>query len=120
MIGTRRSGRPGAVLLEVMVALAVLATVGGTAAWMCSESIRAVGRAHTAEAEIREAQRFLSAVSLWPRDDLDRRLGATSQGPWQLHIERVRPDLYEIALTDGASGRVLLESALYREADSDR
>ncbi len=119
MIRKLRSRRPGAVLLEVMVALAVLATVGGTAAWMCSESIRAVGRAHAAEAEIRRAQRFLSAVSLWPREDLDRHLGGTAQGPWRLHVERVRPDLYEIALTDTASSRALLESALYRVEESE-
>ncbi|HEX7051884.1 MAG TPA: hypothetical protein VF188_16880 [Longimicrobiales bacterium] len=114
MARSRHHGRAGAVLLEVMIALTVLATVGGTAAWMCSEAIRAVGRAHAAEAEIRAAQRFMAAVSLWPREDLDRHLGDSPQGSWRLRVDRVRPDLYEVSLADTATGRVLLGTALFR------
>lgn len=110
-----RSGRTGAVLLEVMVALAVFAMLGGTAAWMGSEAIRDVGRAHAAEVEIRRAHRLLVAVSLWPREDLDRHLGDTPQGPWRLRVDRVQPDLYEVMLTDTVTGRVLLGTALFRE-----
>jgi hypothetical protein len=97
-----------------MVALAVLASVGGTAAWMCSESIRAVVRARTAEAEVLRAQRFMAAVSLWPREDLDRHLGASPQGPWELRVHRVKPNLYEISLADTATGAVVLSTALFR------
>lgn len=115
MIGMHPVKRPGAVLLEIMIALAVLATVGGTSAWMCSEAIRAVSRAHAAEVEIRGANRLLIAVSLWPREDLDRHLGDTPQGPWRLRVDRVQPDLYEVTLADTATGRVLLGTALFRE-----
>ena len=114
MARSRWSSPPGAVLLEVMVALTVLATVGGTAAWMCSESIRTVVRAHAVESEVRQAERFMAAVSLWPREDLDRHLGSSPQGAWRLYVDRVRPDLYEVALVDTTSEWVLLSTALLR------
>lgn len=107
--------RRGAVLLEAIVALAVLATVGSAGAWMASESIRTVNRVHEREAGVRAASRFLTAVSLWPREDLDRHLGTTAQGPWDLYIERVRPPLYAVSLADTTTGMVVLRTALFRD-----
>jgi type II secretory pathway component PulJ len=110
--------RHGAVLLEALVALAVLGMVGGTAAWMVSECIRAVAHVHESEARFRAASRVLTAVSLWPRDDLDRHLGSRTQGPWRLRIDRPRPNLYDIALSEKATGTIVLRTALFRtEAD---
>jgi type II secretory pathway component PulJ len=109
------SRRQGAVLLEVIVALAVLAMVGSSAAWMCSEALRAVSHAHAAEAGMRAAERLMVAVSLWPTEDLDRHLGSTRQGPWRLLVLRPRPNLYEVTLTDTVAGGVLLSTALWRQ-----
>jgi type II secretory pathway pseudopilin PulG len=105
----------GAVLIEAVVALTVLATVGSAAAWMASESLRAVERAWAREADTRAAARLLAAVSLWPRADLDRHLGASAQGPWRLRIDRPRPTLYVVSLADSAGGDPLLETSLFRE-----
>jgi|ERR1041385_1364296 type II secretory pathway pseudopilin PulG len=110
----RLNDRAGAVLLEALVALAVLATVGSAAAWTASESIRAVGRAHEAEARVRLASRLLTAASLWQREDLDRHLGAKTQGPLRMRIDRPRTTLYEVSLMDGVTGRVLLRTSLLR------
>lgn len=107
----------GAVLLEVMVALAVLAMIGSAAAWQASEAIATVQRTHQREREVRAANRLLTAVSLWPRDDLDRHLGSTKQGVWRLRIDRPAPTVYAITLADSATGTVLLATALFREAD---
>src|SRR6266550_577741 len=90
--------RRGAVLLEALVALALLATVGGAAAWTASEAIRAVGHVHDTESRIRAAARLLTAVSLWSREDLDRHLGSRAEGPWRMRIDRPRPMLYEVTL----------------------
>jgi len=109
-----RLGSRGAVLLEAVIALAVLATVGSAAAVSASESIRAVNRAHEREDEIRRAGRLLTAVSLWTHDDLDRHLGSTRQGPWWLRIDRVMPALYTVQLADSLSGGVLLRTTLLR------
>jgi len=106
--------RRGAVLLEALVALAVLGMVGGAAAMSVSESMRAVAHVHETESHMRNGARFLTAVTLWPRADLDRHLGTSPQGPWRLRIDRPRTILYEVTLTETATGKVLLRTALFR------
>jgi hypothetical protein len=113
-MGMMRGGRAGAVLLEVMVALAILGVIASTAAWRTAEWMHTVHRAHTAEAQVRDAQRLLTAVSLWPREDLDRHLGARPQGAWMLSVDRASPELYRVTLRDTASRAVALRTTLYR------
>lgn len=111
--------RRGAALLEALVALAVLATVGSAAAWNATESLRAVVRMHERERSVRRASRLLTAVALWPRADLDRHLGTSVQGPWRMRVDRPLGTLYEVTLSDTASNVVLIRTSLYRE-DPDR
>ena len=110
----RPGDRRGAVLLEALIALAVLATIGSAAAWSASEAMRAVGHVHEEEMRVRSAARLLTATSLWPRADLDRHLGSRGQGPWRMRIDRPRSSLYEVSLTDTLTGRVLLRTSLWR------
>lgn len=109
----------GAALLEALIALAVLGTVGSAAAWSATESMRAVTRMHTREAEQRSAARLLIAASLWARDDLDRRLGTRAQGAWRMRIDRPTRTLYTVSVSDTSSGAILVQTALFRE-DPDR
>jgi type II secretory pathway component PulK len=111
MIKTRR----GAVLLEALIALAVLGTVGSAAAWSATESLRAVGHIHEREQAQRKAGRLLTAISLWPRADLDRHLGTSIQGPWRLRIDRPLVTIYDVSLIDTLSNAVLIRTSLYRE-----
>jgi type II secretory pathway component PulK len=111
--------RRGAALLEALVALTVLGTVGSAAAWSATESLRAVMRMHEREQSQREAARLLTAVSLWPRADLDRHLGSSKQGPWRLRVDRSLATVYEVSIVDSLSNAVLMRTALYRE-DVDR
>ncbi|HEU0012458.1 MAG TPA: hypothetical protein VFQ45_02180 [Longimicrobium sp.] len=101
-------------LLEAMVAIAILATAGTAAVTLASEGAESVRRAREADREMREANAFLHAVSLWTRDDLDRRLGSRAQGPWRLEVQRPARTLYEVTLTDSAGRRTLLRTALFR------
>jgi type II secretory pathway pseudopilin PulG len=112
-----RRARTGAVLLEVIVALTMLAVAGAATVALASASLRAVVRARAAESAMRRASGFLAAVALWPREDLDRHLGAHPQGPWRLRVDRVAPTLYAIALadsTDHDATHPLLATSLYR------
>jgi type II secretory pathway pseudopilin PulG len=109
----RRLDEAGAVLLEVIVALAILAVAGTSALLMASESARAAGRAREHDAEVRRADAFFDAVALWPRADLDRRLGERAQGPWRLRIDHPMRRLYVLSLRDSA-GDELLRTALFR------
>jgi type II secretory pathway pseudopilin PulG len=108
-----RGNEAGAALLEVIVAVSILATAGTAAVAMTSESARAVERARDADRRAREAGAFMEAVALWPRADLDRRLGEREQGPWRLTIQRPDPELYTVSLVD-SSGTELLRTALFR------
>jgi type II secretory pathway pseudopilin PulG len=114
-----RNGDAGAVLLEVIVALALLASAGLAAVSMAAEAAEAVSRAREAEVRTAEASRFMDAVSLWTRADLDRRLGERRQGPFILRLDRPDPELYTTALADSASGRVLLATSLFRRDTAD-
>lgn len=112
--GGRVRSRRGAVLLEAIIALAVLSVAGTAAVTLVSQSADAVRRAREADVEAREASAFLHAVSLWTREDLDRRLGDRPQGDWRLHVQRPTPTLYEVVLVDSARTRVILRTALFR------
>jgi type II secretory pathway pseudopilin PulG len=108
------ASRRGVVLLEVVVALTILATAGAAMIALSSQSIDSLHRARAAERETERASEFLDAVALWPRSDLDRHLGDRPQGPWRLVVERPLPTLFTIALTDSTGSRTLVTTALYR------
>lgn len=103
----------GAVLLEVIVALTILAIAGTSALLMAQESARAVSRAREHDREVTKASAFLEAVALWTRQDLDRRLGERREGGWRLRVDRPDRRLYLVTLND-STGAELLHTALFR------
>lgn len=115
----RRLADDGAVLLEVLVALTIL-SVGGTAAVLATaESARAVARARERDQALQSADAFLNAVALWPREDLDRRLGERPQGPWRLRVDRPDRRLYTVSLRD-STGVEILHTSLFRPDSATR
>lgn len=111
--GERRRRR-GAVLLEALVALVIMASAGAAVAALAVECGQAVQRTRSTEAELRRADAFFALVALWPREDLDRHLGERQQGPWRLRVERPSLTIYAITLTDSLGARALLRTVLYR------
>jgi hypothetical protein len=59
---------------------------------------------------------LLGVVSLWPREDLDRRLGVRRQGMWLLEIKRESSSLYAVTVRDTATRVSVVGTALYRGA----
>jgi type II secretory pathway pseudopilin PulG len=110
----RGRARSGVILLEVLVALAVLGTAGAALAAMSVAANDAVSRAQRLDDDVRRASALLEAVALWPREDLDRHLGARPQGEWTLEVQRPAPTLYTLSIADSGDGRALLRTALYR------
>lgn len=109
----------GAALLEAIVALTILATAGTAAVTMAGEASRAAARAAAAEENVRAASAFLETVSMWTREDLDRRLGNRPQGPWTMRVDRPVPTLYLVTLADSAGGAVVLRTSLFRPEPAD-
>lgn len=101
-------------LLETLVALVMLMTAGATIVALAVEASHATGHAAAAERELRRANGFFVAVTLWPREDLDRHLGSHEQGPWRLEVERSTPALYTLTLSDSLGARTLLRTIVYR------
>ena len=110
----RASHRPGVVLLEVLIALAILGATGGAVAAMATQSADAVRRAHRNDDEVRRASNFLESVALWTREDLDRHLGDHGQGTWRLEVQHPAATLYTVRLTDSTGSVSLLHTALHR------
>jgi hypothetical protein len=115
-----RDRRSGAVLLEAIVAITVLAIVMSGTAWMTTEALASLTRAQSAESEMRGASRFLTAVSLWSATELDRRLGITEQGPWLLRIDRITEHLYDVTIMERRPGNPsLLHTTLFRGPEGE-
>ncbi len=113
--GARHYSRAGTALLEAMVALTILTIAGGAAVALASQTTAAVDQARIRDAEMRRASAFLDAVTLWPREDLDRHLGDRREGSWVLRVDRPYPTLYAVALNtapDSAHGRPLMRALL--------
>jgi len=106
--------REGIVLLEAIVAMTILAIAGAAVVALATDSARAVDRARAADAAMEQASAFLDAVALWPREDLDRHLGARDEGAWRLIVDRPTPTLYTLSLADSAGRHLLLHTVLYR------
>jgi type II secretory pathway pseudopilin PulG len=112
-MGRHRRARDGVVLLEVLVALAILGASGAALAALAVGATDTVRRAQARDVEIRRASDFLDAVALWSREDLDRHLGARPQGDWRLEVRHPAPSLYLVSLQDSANAP-LVATALYR------
>lgn len=89
----RADPHKGFALLEVIVALTILACAGTVAVTLTSEASSAIRRVRGAEKDVRAASAFLAAVSLWTRADFDRHLGDRVQGHWIMRVDRPQPCL---------------------------
>jgi prepilin-type N-terminal cleavage/methylation domain-containing protein len=106
--------RGGFTLIEVLVALVLVASMAAAVASLASTNANVVARAREADREARDASAFLDMVALWPREDLDRHLGEHEQGAWRLRVAHPAPSLYTATLLDSSGRRPLLATALYR------
>lgn len=112
--------RQGVVLLEALIALALIGTAALSTLALSASDTDAVNRMLVRSDEASEASRFLELVALWTRDELDRRLGTRPQGPYRLRILRPTRAVYTLELLDGRTERLMLATAVYRpEAHDD-
>ena len=111
----RRGGksRPGAVLLEVIIAIAILAASGGAIATLAVDAGHVMRLAQDSERNLAAASALMDHVALWSADELDRHLGEHPQGPWRLDVTRPSAALYVVTLR-GAHGKAVVATTLYR------
>ncbi|MGH7528905.1 MAG: hypothetical protein ACREMN_00835 [Gemmatimonadales bacterium] len=105
----------GAVLLEVLVALVVLATAGIAFAEVVGAGVRGERDARQREQTLAAEERVLAALTLLTRNELDQRIGRRPIGEFIADIQRPEPTLYRVALLQAASPQVEdLVTVVYR------
>jgi type II secretory pathway component PulJ len=105
----------GVVLLEVLVAVAILATVGIGLVEHVGSGLRAERDARWRESTLATEERLLSALTLLNRKELDQRIGRRQIGEFIVDVQRPEPALYRIALLQDQSPQVEdLVTVVYR------
>jgi len=110
----------GTVLLEVIVALTLVAVAGVSLLELTMQAASAAGAARQRAEMVADANAFLESISLWPRADLDRHIGRRREGKFEVLTERPTPTLYHVVIgareSDGGQLHVIVETTLYRQA----
>lgn len=114
MIQSRR----GFALLESLVALTILTTVGVSVVTLGQEALRAERAATAEEASVANADRVMVALSLLRTSELEQRLGRHEVGEFTVHIERPEPMLFRVAIAKTqAPNREVLVTIVYRRPE---
>lgn len=105
----------GVALLEVLVALVILATAGVAMIELVGAGLRAEGDARRRERVLATEERLLAASTLLRREELDQRIGRREVGEFIVDIQRPERSLYRIALLQRESPQVEdLVTVVYR------
>jgi type II secretory pathway component PulJ len=110
-----RRARRGIALLEVLVAVAILASAALSVVALLAQMSDFERRAEATETRLGDEERLLTALTLLTRDDLDRRLGQRTAGPYVVEIQRPDRVLYRLAIgTSDAPSHPDLATLVYR------
>ncbi len=105
----------GVVLLEVLVALVILATAGIGLMEAVSAGLRAEHDAQMRETTLATEERLLAALTLLHRGELDQRIGRREIGEFVVDVQRPEKTLYRIAIVQPQSPQVEdLVTVVYR------
>lgn len=109
--------RRGAVLLEALVALVILATAAITLVEVIGAGLRAERDAREREDVLATEERVMAALTLQSRSELDQRIGRRDIGEFIVDVQRPEPTLYRIALLRQESPHVEeLVTVVYRRS----
>jgi type II secretory pathway component PulJ len=114
MIRSRR----GFALLESLVALTIVTTVGVSVVLLGREALRGERAAAAEEDTLASADRVMVALSLLRRPELEQRLGRHELGEFTVNIERPELSLFRVAIAQtSAPMRELLVTVVYRPVE---
>src|SRR6266480_5979688 len=109
----------GVALLEVLVALVILATAGIGLMEAVSAGLRAEHDAQMRETTLAAEERLLAAFTLLNRGELDQRIGRREIGELLVDLQRPEKTLYRIAIVQPQSPQVEdLVTVVYRREES--
>src|SRR6266571_7573150 len=112
---SRLRNNRGVVLLEVLVAVAILATAGIGLVELVGSGLRAERDARLRESTLATEERLLAALTLLNRKEFDQRIGRRRIGEFIVDVQRPERTLYRIALLQEQSPQVEdLMTVVYR------
>jgi Tfp pilus assembly protein PilV len=106
--------RAGVALVEVLVALVMLATTGVALVALVGQTAHSMHSAAITERQLRLAAVQLDRVVLFERAELVAREGQSIMGDWNLRVSAVAADLFDVAIAATDTGVVLLSTTVYR------
>lgn len=107
--------RRGVVLIEVLVAVAILGTAALSFMSFLVTTQEMQYRQHERLLEEGQAERLLIANALLTRVELEQRLGVREAGAFLVWIDRPEPSLFRIGIsTASAPEREILSTLVYR------
>jgi type II secretory pathway component PulJ len=110
----------GVALLEVLIALVILATAGLSLVGLLGAGLRWEREARERERTLANEDRVLVAMTLLKRADLDRRIGRHDVGEFVVDVQRPERTLYRIAMAQTSSPHVKdLVTVVYRQEQAN-
>jgi prepilin-type N-terminal cleavage/methylation domain-containing protein len=110
--------RSGFALLEVMVAMALMATAAVSLMGVLGAATRSLHAVRAKEAVAEHCHSAMTAYALMSTRDLARRIGAQQWQHCLVEISRPRPAIYRIAATPDSAAIPLLVTLLYRRVEA--
>lgn len=110
--------RRGAVLIEVLVALAILSLAGTSAISYLAALLEAEAAQIERMREMRRAERLLTATALLTESELGRRLGVRPAEDFLVWVDRPEPYLFRIGISPAARPSAeLLATLVHRRGE---
>jgi type II secretory pathway pseudopilin PulG len=106
--------RRGSALIEVLVALLLLAISGTALITLLGQTTRSIVTVFATERQTRDAAAQLTRLSTLNRSDLIGRTGRGYVRGWWLAVDRANADLFDVSIAASDTGMVLLRTTLYR------
>jgi len=91
-------GNRGIILLEALVALAILGSAAVALVTLSAAAVRLESRDRGDERELESADRVLAASTLLTRAELDQRIGRHTIGEFGVTVQRPERGLYRISV----------------------
>jgi Tfp pilus assembly protein PilV len=111
--------RTGSTLIEVLIAVVVLATAGTALVTMLGQTQRTMRDVSVTERTVMDASDQLARLLVLDRASLATRAGRFNTAGWTIEIVQVSSKLYDVSIAASDTAAPLLRTTLYRPDSAD-
>lgn len=111
----------GVVLLEVLIAVTIVSTVGIASIAFLVTAQDSYERLTSRETEMQAAERVLTATTLLTRSELEQRIGVREVADFVVSVDRPEPSLFRLGVAPAARPAAeVLSTLVYRPLEIGR